>query len=453
MNLMRDIAERVRQLPPESLAEALSSFSVSELDVLAKTWQLYARPLQLRPKNDRQIWILRSGRGAGKTRSAAEDCLDLCEEWGPKLNGAIVSKSVGDVRAVMIEGVSGLQACAQRRGYQVRYFSNQAVVRHPKGSVLHVMSAEAPEFGRGPNLNYFWADEVGAWPTNALSRLKEFLFAWRMPSPTPHGRPIGTITMTPKPNPISRWVLRDKALAKISTIVGEPTMANSANIDISAFYDIFNGTRLGRQELEGALLDDEDAILSQDTIHATRLPDAPEMDRIVVAVDPAVTSRPDSDDTGIVVVGVKNKHAYVLADHTMSQASPAQWSRRVIDLYEAYDASSIVIETNNGGELIKTQLEVAAGRYSDESKKICYPRIVPVFASQSKKARAEPIAALYEQGLVHHVGVLSELEKELTEWVPGGASPNRLDALVWGVSHLLLGSHAQGTLVAYDYDG
>lgn len=449
---LRAIAALLPRLSPEQSAPVLASMHADDLERLARTWQLHARPLQLRPDDGKQIWTLRSGRGAGKTRSASEDTLDLCEDWGARLNGAIVSKSVGDVRSVMIEGVSGLQACAQRRGYHVRYFANQSVVKHPSGAVLHVMSAESPEFGRGPNLNFFWADEVGAWPTNALSRLKEFLFAWRMPSPAPHGKPIGTITMTPKPNAISRWVLRDPDLQKIMTVVGEPTTANRDNIDITAFYNLFNGTRLGRQELEGALLDDEDATLNQDTIHRNRLASPPEIDYIVIAVDPAVTANENSDDTGIVVIGCVNKHAYVLADHTMQRAAPSKWGRRIIDLYRQYDAHAIVIETNNGGDLVRTQLEVATEAVRAETGEWLAPAIVPVFAAKSKRARAEPIAALYEQNRVHHIGFFPELERELTEWVPGGPSPNRLDALVWGVSHVLLDNRASRTLIAYDCD-
>lgn len=442
MQAVRDIALLLPNLDIEAQEQLLADLDPILLQQLANTWQLHARPAQLRPANCAQIWVIKSGRGAGKTRSGAEHTLDLCEDWGCALSGAIVSKSIGDVRDVMIEGVSGLAACARRRGYHIDYVVNRSIVNHPSGAKLHVMSAESSEFGRGPNLNYFWADEVGAWPKAALSRMQQFLPAWRMPAPTHDGKPIATITMTPKPNAITRWLLRSKEMEDKCTVVTEHTVANAAHIDASALLDIYKGTKLGRQELEGVLLDDEGAILDQDTIHRNRVHSPPEFERVVVAIDPAVTDRDTSDDTGIVVVGEADKHAYVLADYTMPSASAAKWAARAVRAYQEHDATAIVIETNAGGDLLRPNIDVAA----DAEGIFC--NVIPVWAKLSKRARAEPVAALYERNRVHHVGHFPELERELTGWVPGAPSPNRLDALVWAVSNLLLGD--KGTIRAYD---
>lgn len=425
---------------PTRAAALLGSMSTADLDDVSRCWQTYARPKQLRPKNGKPIWVNSSGRGTGKTRAGSEDCLDTCEDWGPKMQGAIISKSVGDVRDVMIEGVSGLQACARRRGYDVEYIANKSLVKHPSGAVLHVMSAESPAFGVGPNLNWFWADELGAWPKNALARFKAFLFAWRIAAPTPDKKPIGLITLTPRQNEITRWLLKSKEMERKITVTREPTIANRANIEVNDLLDIFAGTSIGRQELEGLLLDDDGALISLDTIHRHRSREVPEsVTRRVVSLDPSITANEDSDAAGIIVVSADEFEAFVEADYTIGQATFAKWARQAVMAFVVHDCESIVAEINQGGGGILEAIEIAAKEVGDEMGRELVVPVRPVWAKASKKARAEPVGALYERGRVHHVGVFTDLETEYTTWVPGAKSPNRMDAAVHGITHLLLG--------------
>lgn len=432
---------------PARVASILGSMSTDDIEDVSRCWQTYARPLQLRPDDCNAIWVNSSGRGTGKTRAGSEDCLDTCEDWGPRMQGAIISKSVGDVRDVMIEGVSGLQACAQRRGYEVRYIANKSLVEHPSGAVLHVMSAESPEFGRGPNLNWFWADELGAWPKGALARFKAFLFAWRLATPTKSRKPVGLITLTPKQNEITRWLLKSKEMQRKITITREPTIANRANIEIDDLLDIFEGTNIGRQELEGILLDDDGALISLDTIARYRQPEVPEhVTRRVVSLDPSITANEDSDAAGIVVVSADQYEAWLEADYTIGKATFAMWARQAVMAYVVHDCEAIVAEINQGGGGILEAIEIAAKEIGDEMGRDLVVPVRPVWAQKSKKARAEPVGALYERGRVHHVGVFHELETEYTTWVPGAKSPNRMDAAVHGITHLLLGEKQTGSI-------
>lgn len=230
---IRESAKLLRRLAktdPAAAAKFLRERSTADLEDIAKCWQLYARPKQLRPI-DVLLLIMICGRGTGKTRAGSEDQLDIAEDWGEHMHGVLVSKSIGDVRDVMIEGPSGLQACARRRGYEVEYIANKSIVRHPSGGVWHVMSAKIEGLGVGFNVNNWWADEVGAWPTGALAKFRAMLLSVRMPSPTPDRKPRGLITMTPRTNDISRFVIRELSKRKGALIVQESSSANAANID------------------------------------------------------------------------------------------------------------------------------------------------------------------------------------------------------------------------------
>jgi phage terminase large subunit-like protein len=438
--LIREVA----QTDPAKAAAILGTMADDDLEDVAVCWQLQARPLQLRPiEPGKRIWINKSGRGTGKTRGAAEETLDRMEDWGERMRGAIVSKTIGDVRTVMLEGVSGLEACARRRGYKLKHLSNKSLVEHPSGAILHTMSAESVEFGVGPNINYFWLDEVSAWPKNALIRLKQFLFAWRLPAPTPDRKPIGVITMTPKPNEISRWVLRSREMLRKTMITCEPTVANRANIMVDDLLDLFEGTNLGRQELEGAELDDEGAIITLDQINDTRTHDEPEGLRKIVSLDPSIMATDQSDAAGIVVVGADGRdklpHSYVIADYTVKRASFSKWARQSVVAALVHDCEAIVAEINQGGGGIVEALELAMAEIGEELNREIVIPVRPIWARQSKRARAEPVGVLYERGRVHHIGIHKELEKELSTWVPGMKSPNRMDALVHGVTHLVFG--------------
>lgn len=387
----------------------------------------------------------------GKTRLAAEEVLDICEDWGNKAKIIIASKTIGDVRKVMIGGESGLEACAMRRGYHIRYIPSHSMVYHPSGAVLYLVTAEKPNMARGLQCNYFWLDEISSWQ-NPIESFDNILMSWRLPCP---GGKRGIITTTPKPNPITVRLVKD--MASSVTVTYGKTRDNYANLapgTVEQLEDLYLGTRLGRQELEGELLDSAGAIVNQDMIHMHRSRIEPNYLRKIVSLDPSITDKDDSDAAGIIVLGKDDQpvpDAYVIADKTIGAASFSAWAKATVDAFLEYDCDCVVAEVNQGGGGIVEAIKAEADRVS---KIVGYEVVVPVkpiWARQSKRARAEPVGALYERGRIHHIGYFPELEKELTTWMPGFgmASPNRLDALVHGVSHLLLGEREIGPISAY----
>lgn len=426
---------------PAALERALGGLPPADIDEISRCWQLIARPKQLRPVGCRPIWLRKAGRGEGKTRSAAERTLDRCEDHGPNLIGALVSKSVGDVRDVMIEGVSGLQSCARRRGYDVQYVANRALVVHPSGATYHVMSAESAEFGRGPNINDFWADEIAAWPHNALERFKVFTMSWRLKI---EGVPLeAVITTTPKPCAIMQYLLRAREMAEMVTVTGGRTIDNAANIDASRLLAMYSGTTLGRQELDGEMLE-SGALVTIDTIHRYRVRVAPEsLSRVVVAVDPGIRKNENADATGIIVAGADHQYppdAYLLADETMQGAGFADWAKLAVDLALEWGAEEIVTEINQGGDAVTDAVHAAiAGDPWARSRGAESIRVTGVWSEKSKRTRAEPVAIHYERGRVHHVGIFDKLEEEWSTWAEGAASPNRLDAAVYAITNLIGG--------------
>lgn len=461
---LRQAALALRDLPEPAIGEILDRMDQDEADALSRTWQLYARPSQLRPEGCRPIWLRQAGRGEGKTRSAAEECLDTCEDWGPQMHGLLVNKTIGDVRDVMIEGESGLLRCAQRRGYSVNYIANRGVVEHPAGGRLYVVSSEKPEKPRGYQSNYVWGDEIAAW-MHAVTVFDNVVFGWRLPVPG-GGDPRMTLTTTPKPNAIMRQLLLDKAWSGQVTVSRGRTSDNASNLNrrtMDILRAVYEGTTLGRQEMDGELLPGKGVIFEQDVIHQWRVMSAPDLDRRIVALDPSITAHENSDAAGIVVVGsawpeeharfagdVPLPHAYVLDDRTLETATFGQWARETVLAFLEHDCDAVVAEVNQGGGGIAETIELAAQAIG--SAELGRELIVPVrsvWARESKRARAEPVGALYERGRVHHVGHLPKLEKEMTKWFPGEPSPNRMDALVHGVTHLLLGGHGVGPLETY----
>lgn len=423
----------------DAFERAIASLPDADLDALASCWQLHARAKQLRPADCKQLWLLQWGRATGKTRSAAENTLDTMEDWGRDYVGALVSKTVGDVRDVMIEGVSGLKACAARRGYEIKYTANRALVEHPSGARAHVMSAETEELGRGPNLNDFWADEIAAWPRDSLTRFQVFLMAVRLPAPTRDGKPRGTITTTPKPNAIMQWLLRSKATRDIITVSRAATRENTANVDASMLFAAFGDTRLGLQELEGELLESA-ALVTPEIIDLHRVRNGLERySKGVVAIDPGIRKNEKADETGIIAAARDDgnpAHAYVLADESMQGASFAEWARAAVELCLRLGFETIVTEINQGGDAVVDAIKAAIDECGDP--RALRIEVVPIWATTSKRARAETVAPRYERGRVHHVGHFPQLETEWATWAEGAPSPNRLDAAVYALSHLLL---------------
>jgi phage terminase large subunit-like protein len=395
-------------------------------------WGFWARLDQLPPKGDWLIWLLLGGRGAGKTRAGAEWVRAAVNggEWeGVQGIGrlALVGETLADVRDVMVEGVSGILA-AHRRGERPLWQPSRRRLEWPNGAVAQAFSSEDPESLRGPQFEGAWCDELGKW-RHAQETWDMLQFGLRLGE-----RPRQTVTTTPRPIPLLK-----RLMAADGTIVTHaPTRANVAWL-APGFMDRvvgrYAGTRLGRQELDGELIEDRtDALWHRAGIEAMRVPSAPPLRRIVVAVDPPASHRRGADACGIVAAGLAaDGIAYVIADETISGARPDQWAARAVRLYRQLEADALVAEVNQGGDMVSAVIrEVDAG-----------VPVTAVRATRGKWLRAEPVAMLYAQGRVRHAGAFPELEDEMCDFGPdglsSGRSPDRLDALVWAITALMLG--------------
>jgi predicted phage terminase large subunit-like protein len=388
------------------------------------------RPEQM-PESD-EGWLIYAyvaGRGAGKTRTGAEWIVDQAKQ-NPGSRWAIVAPTSSGVRDTCIEGESGVLNVLRRRmpGVDWGRAWNRTLleITLPNGSRIKGFSAAEPERLRGPQHHGAWCDELGSWVyPDAWDQMQ---FGLRLGD-----RPRTVVTTTPRPTKLIRS-LRERADAEgIVRWVPGSTFDNAANLSAVALAELksrYEGTRIGRQELYAELLvDTPGALWTVDNIEAHRVEHAPAMKRVVVAIDPAVTSGEDSDSTGIVAAGLGvDGELYVLHDRTC-RLSPDGWAQAAVALYDEVEGDRIVAEVNNGGDLVETVL-----RTVDSSVPVR-----KVHASRGKRLRAEPVAALYEQGRVHHVGGLSELEDQMTTWTPDSTdSPDRLDALVWAITDLVL---------------
>jgi phage terminase large subunit-like protein len=405
-------------------AAFLASLTPPETAWLLDDWPFWARPDQIAPGGDWTTWLVLGGRGAGKTRSGAEWIRGLVER-GEAGRIALIGETLGDVREVMIDGPSGLCGLG---GSRPRYEASRKRLLWPNGAVAQAFSASEPESLRGPQFDAAWADEVGKW-RYAEAAWDMLQFGLRLGA---HPRQV--VTTTPRPAPILKRLLADERCA----VTRASTYANRANLADAFFRSViarYEGTRLGRQELDAELIEDNpDALWSRETIDKARVRKAPELVRIVVAVDPPATSGPNADECGIVVAGIADDgRAYVLDDRSMGGLTPLTWASRAAKAFRDHEADRIVAESNQGGEMVSTIMR----------------QVMPtaplklVRATRGKRVRAEPVAALYEHGFVSHVGALARLEDQMCDFVPGsGKSPDRLDALVWALTDLMLDREA-----------
>ncbi len=419
----------------------VSTLSADEAVFLDHDWQLWARDDQLPPPLAQGLgpwttWLILGGRGSGKTRAGAEWVRGLALGQPPFADRpveriALIGETLGDARAVMVDGPSGLLAI-HRPAERPAYNASRRELTWPNGAVAQLFSADDPESLRGPQFGAAWADELAKW-RYAADAWDMLQFCLRLGD-----RPRQAVTTTPRPIPLLKRLIADPATA-ISRARTDANAANLAPSFLSAVVGRYRGTRLGRQELDGELIEDRpDALWQRGALDAARLGKAPPLTRIVVAVDPPVTSGAAADACGIVAAGrAEDGRAFVLADATTQGRSPLEWARTAVRLYESLDADCIVAEVNQGGELVAQMLrQVSPG--------------VPVRmvrATRGKFLRAEPVAALYERGLVAHVGMWPELEDQMCDFGPGGlsngASPDRLDALVWALTELMLNDRAE----------
>ena len=386
-----------------------------------------------------------SGRGAGKTRGGAEWIRSKIENEKCR-RVALVARTAADVRDVMIEGPSGLLACCPPWN-RPDYEPSKRRLTWPNGALAIAYSADKPDLLRGPQHDGAWVDELATWRyTEAWDNL---LLGLRMGDD-----PRVVVTTTPKPRNLIRKLIKHPTtkVTHASTYDNLLFLAPAFADQIIARY---KGTRLGRQEIEGILLEDvEGALWTRAMVDASHiLPDKrykiPEMARMVVAIDPAVTSGEDADDTGIIVAGLGvNGRGYVWADYTC-HLSPGEWGARAVNAYHEHRADRIIGEINNGGDLVEMNIRTVDPNISYKG----------VHASRGKRVRAEPVAALYEQGRIQHVNEFDDLEDQMCNFAPDQMdnSPDRVDALVWAFTELMLQepepTHLSLQIVDIDADG
>jgi phage terminase large subunit-like protein len=409
-------ASQLALLPPTDREAFFAACTPEELAALEYDWAgFWARPNQLPPPAPWKVWLILAGRGFGKTRTGAEQVLT----WAriPKQRIALVAETAADVRDVMVEGESGILACAPP-WCTPKYEPSKRRLTWPNGSTATTYSGDAPDQLRGPQQHFAWCDELAKWkyPQESFDNLELGL---RLGT-----HPQMVVTTTPRPIPLLRQLLADPGtvVRRGSTYENTVNLAGTFKERILSKYE---GTRLGRQELHAELLEDSaGALWNRALLETLRLRMVPELQRIVVGLDPG-------SDAGIIVAGLGcDGHGYILEDLSMS-GSPAAWASQAITGYYKYHANAIIAESNHGGDMVMTTIATQDAKVATKK----------VWASQGKYARAEPVSALYEKGLVHHVGMFATLEDQMCNWVPGEGlpSPNELDACVWAITDLMLG--------------
>lgn len=413
-----------------ALDMALDQLSPVELAGLAYEWtDFWARPKQLAPAGKWRSWGVMSGRGFGKTRSLAQFVIAEAEA-GRAGRVALCSSTDEDTRDIMVEGNGGILASSPP-WFRPVYEPSLGRLTWPNGAVAFCYSAEAPEHFRGPEHHLFWGDELGSWPAATWDAAwYNMRFGLRL------GYAKLVWSSTPRTVPLIRTLLaRHKKHPERHRITKGGTLENRANLPaeyLEELIDSYAGTRLWQQEGEGEFLEDEaGAMFRAAWIDAHRAETVPELVRIVVAVDPAITARAGSDETGIVVIGLGlDGDLYVLEDLS-GKHTPERWASIAVAAYERWGADCIVAEQNRGGNLVAQTLRTAATR-----REI---RVKEVHARDGKRIRAQPLAAMYERGRVHHARAanLTVLETQMTSWDPGrSTSPDRIDALVHGAMEL-----------------
>lgn len=418
--------------------------SDTEAAVLSSLWEFWARESQLSPPGKWTFWLIQAGRGFGKTRSGAEWIVEKALRY-PRSRCALVAPTIADVRDTMVEGESGLLSIlrpGQLRGGLVEKAWNRSIneLYLKNGSRFRGFTSEVPQRLRGPNHHFAWGDEVSSWDDAGKGDVLDttwsnMVLGLRLPARPSWDEefwPQAVLTTTPKPNRLTKQLLKKRSLVATRGSTFE-NMANLAEAFRDEILGTYQGTRIGRQELEAELLEDvEGALWTHSLLDKNRVEKPPlHLHRIVVAVDPNVSDTEASNEAGIVVCGFDShtQHGYVLEDLTVG-GGPDAWTREAVRAYGQHHADGIVAEKNNGGDLVKIALRAVDPRVP----------VKLVSASRGKRPRAEPVAALYEQGKVHHVGAgFEDLEDQMCQWTPDtDESPDRMDALVWGLTELML---------------
>jgi len=414
--------------------------SPAELDLIRYTWSIWSRPEQLSPWSTAhgieqrkqalerwRYWIYVAGRGAGKSRSGSEAVIEEAREQGG-IRIALIARTAADVRDVMVEGESGIMACSPP-DFRPHYQPALRRLSWPNGSQATTYSGDEPDLLRGPQEHLAWCDELAAW--RYPETWDQLLFGLRLGE---HPRAI--VTTTPRPTKLLRQLLDAKQSPGCYVTRGS-TFDNAANLPAVALAELrrrYEGTRLGRQELMAEVLTDTPgALWTLAMVEQARELGRGEqrLARTVIAVDPAITADEGSDETGIVGCAVDvDRSGWLLADRS-GVLLPHQWATRAVQLYRELRADRVIAEGNQGGLMVEHTIRTIDPNIP----------VTIVHASRSKQARAEPVAALYEQGRIRHAIAAPELEDQLCTWVPGSPSPDRLDALVWAFTDLITDSN------------
>jgi phage terminase large subunit-like protein len=414
----------LQQIPEKKRAEILNNLTDEQAYYLQHDWQILARPAQRIPLGNWFCWLLRSGRGYGKTRTGSETVIQWAQQSFSPI--ALVGQTKADVRDTMVEiGSSSILKVAPP-WFKPIYESSKRRLVFPNGSICVIYSGDEPDQLRGPQHQKAWVDELAKfkYPVETWDNLEMGLRIGKNPQVI--------CTTTPRPIKIIRDLIADKRTIETRG----NTLDNSNNLNplfLDRMLTKYQGTRLGRQELNGDILDDNpEALWKRADIDNFRVKSIPGLSYVVVAVDPAVTSREGSDDTGIVVAGKgTDGHGYVLGDYTLHD-TPKKWAEAAITAYNRHEANIIVGEVNNGGDLVGETIKGIDSSVPFKS----------IHTSRGKATRAEPISSLYEQGRVHHFGIFPDLEDQMCEWVPGAEkSPDRVDALCYAISMLNLNAY------------
>lgn len=430
------IATMLQKLPRDKLEALVAALSPEEQRAILDDWNLWALPYQRIPDGKWRRWMLRAGRGTGKTLTAARTTNEVARDRKKIRTGeiGIIARTYSEARFTCVEGPSGILATAPS-DFQPIWHPGHGLLVWPNGVRGRIFSADKPESMRGPNWAWVWADELRTWETPEDTWWEIIELALRV------GWARCVISTTPRPNKF----LKDLESRKDTVVTHATTYDNPyLSEEIRAQYEaVYKGTKRGKQELLGEYVEDlVEALWVWQTIERCRVDRLPELTRVIISVDPAITATEKSDETGIIVMGTdQRKHGYVLEDRT-GKYGPTEWANVVAQLYWKYRADRVVAEVNQGGDMVEATM-----RAVDPS--IAYAK---VNATRAKRLRAEPVAALYERGFVHHVGVFQELENEMTTWIPdsGMPSPNRIDAMVHGATFLQLGNERTvGPISAY----
>lgn len=422
-------SEQLASLPIEDQEVFFASLTEEEAEALLYDWRGFnARPSQIAPDGDWDIWIALAGRGFGKTRMGAEWVKEKVEA-GEAKRIAIIAETAADARDVLVEGESGILSLYPE-GKGPIYEPSKRRLTWENGAVATLFNATEPNQLRGPQYDLAWSDELAKW-RYARETWDQLQFGLRLGD-----NPQQIVTTTPRPIEIIKAIVAGEE-GKVAITSGS-TMENAANLATKFLNKIrkkYEGTRLGRQELNAEILGDiPNALWSLTTIDLYRVRDEPEdFDQLVVAVDPAISNTEQSDEHGIVVCGVvidgEDRDGYVLEDAS-THGTPKEWAEAAIAAYDRWDADCIVVEVNQGGDMVKNTIH---------SVRKDVP-VREVRATRGKHVRAEPVSALYQQGRIHHVGAFVDLETQMTMMTSAGyegeGSPDRLDALVWAFTKL-----------------